>query len=231
MFATAGLVKLDWFRVLGEPLCTPRLALYHLLRIGYFTIQPMDVHHQSTQLFEGRAQLVTSSPIIVEYRTGTQVLRCVTPEVLNLLRVLVVLCVISVFCSMIGFCLDLIGPKKKSLRFIRRNALPGICTVMTVVVIVGVCYLVSRALEFAVLDMYPGASARISYDYGCYSLTVAGVVSLLATACNLLQDPAPGTDSSSWSASQRRRLIEDFDGSETFSVGMLNLPPPPPYTP
>lgn len=53
-----------------------------------------------------------------------------------------------------------------------------------------------------------------------------GAVSVLATACNLLQSSSPPEEI------QRHRLIEDLDGMESFSVGMRSMPePPPPYTP
>ena len=57
-----------------------------------------------------------------------KVLACVTPDVVNLMYVLILLCLIAIFWSMVGFCLDVIGPNKKTLRFIRRNALPPIWT-------------------------------------------------------------------------------------------------------
>lgn len=61
------------------------------------------------------------------------------------------------------------------------------------------------------------------FSFLCFFL---GAVSILATACNLLQSTSPPEEV------QRHRLVEDYDGIETFSVGMRSMPePPPPYTP
>ncbi|CAB0014398.1 unnamed protein product, partial [Nesidiocoris tenuis] len=167
---------MSWFRVWGSSTCSPVLGLHHFMRLGYFqgTGSPTAMDLPGGQIF--------TSPILVEYHTGTEVLHCVTPEVLNLMRILIMLCILCIFYSMVGFCLDVIGPSKKSLRFIRRNALPSIW---------------------------------------------AGAISLLATACNLLQDPPPVVEG----GPLRQRLVDDFEGLETFSVGMRSMPPPPPYTP
>lgn len=56
---------------------------------------------------------------------------------------------------------------------------------------------------------------------------VLGSFSILATACNLLQTQSIVED-----PQRHTRLVEDWDGLETFSVGMRNMPhAPPPYTP
>lgn len=56
---------------------------------------------------------------------------------------------------------------------------------------------------------------------------VLGSFSILATACNLLQTQSVVED-----PQRHTRLVEDWDGLETFSVGMRNMPhAPPPYTP
>lgn len=56
---------------------------------------------------------------------------------------------------------------------------------------------------------------------------VLGSFSILATACNLLQTQSPVED-----PQRHTRLVEDWDGLETFSVGMRSMPhAPPPYTP
>ncbi|BES99438.1 transmembrane protein 127 [Nesidiocoris tenuis] len=221
LLTATALFKMSWFRVWGSSTCSPVLGLHHFMRLGYFqgTGSPTAMDLPGGQIF--------TSPILVEYHTGTEVLHCVTPEVLNLMRILIMLCILCIFYSMVGFCLDVIGPSKKSLRFIRRNALPSIWAVLTVVSIVGVGYLVTRSLELSIRAMFPRETVHITYEYGCYVVTAAGAISLLATACNLLQDPPPVVEG----GPLRQRLVDDFEGLETFSVGMRSMPPPPPYTP
>lgn len=209
---TLSLIHLNWFRIFGN-LCSPHLALYQFMRLGYFE---SNIHDSSIKL-----------SVTIDYHTGSEVLQCITPEVLNLMRVLVMLSFLCIFCSMVGFCLDMIGPTKKSLRFVRRNGLPSTWAVLIIITMVGVCYLVTNALEYAIQELYESRRFHIAYGYGVYTITAAGAVSLLATACNLLQDPAVQVIETP----PRERLVEDYDGLETFSVGMRNLPPPPPYTP
>ncbi|XP_014241090.1 transmembrane protein 127-like [Cimex lectularius] len=218
ILTSTALFKMNWFKIWGSS-CTHTLSLYQFMRLGYF-----ETAH--SQPFAKNGDVTQIVPVYLQYHTGNEVFDCVTPEVLNLMRVLIMLCILCIFHSMVGFALDVIGPSKMSLRFIRRNALPSIWSVLTVVTIVGVCYLVTRSLDYSMRTMYPTNIGMVTYENGCYTVTVAGAISLLATACNLLQDPPPPPEGPS-----RQRLVDDFEGLETFSVGMRNLPPPPPYTP
>lgn len=61
---------------------------------------------------------------------------------------------------------------------------------------------------------------------------IIGAVAVFAAASNLLQYHPPTDDI------DRRRIIEDWDGLETFAVGgwgrgtpLESIPPPPPYSP
>ncbi|KAK9508859.1 hypothetical protein O3M35_006318 [Rhynocoris fuscipes] len=217
---SSALFKMTWFRIWGNQ-CTSQLALYQFMKLGYF-----ENSGQPNALKLPGGEVITAS--IIEYHTDNEVMVCITPDVLNLMRVLILLCVLSIFYSMIGFCLDIIGPTKKSLRFMRRNSLPSIWAVLTVVTIVGVCYLVSRSLEYEVRNMFPANPIHITYEYGCYAITASGALSLLATACNLLQDrsPPPVQDGVA-----RQRLFGDIEDFEPMSVNMRFMPPPPPYVP
>ncbi|XP_073998062.1 transmembrane protein 127-like [Rhodnius prolixus] len=222
IFTSSALFKMSWFRIWGNH-CTSPLALYQFMKLGYF-----ESSGRPTSLDLPKLEVTTSS-IVIEYHTDNDVMYCITPDVLNLMRVLIMLCVLCIFYSMIGFCLDVIGPTKKSLRFIRRNSLPSIWAVLTVVAIVGVCYLITRSLEHAVRNMNSTYGIHITYEYGCYAITAAGALSLLATTCNLLQEPSaprPIPD-----GAVRQRLVGDFEDLEAMSVNLRNMPPPPPYSP
>nr|CAD7588924.1 unnamed protein product [Timema genevievae] len=158
---------------------------------------------------------------------------CATPEIATLMRLLILLCFMAMISSLVGFFLDIVGPTKKIFKIIRRNSVPSIFTVVWVVVIVGICYYVSIRLTTVVQNMNPESEVQVSYEYGCYTITAAGVVAVIASACNLFQP-----HSSSVQEIPRRRLVEDWEGPESFVISgprLVDTPleslPPPPYTP
>lgn len=223
-----SLAQLGWFRLRGGQ-CTPHLAVYQFFSFGYF-----DTVDRQTDL-QFRAREVVSSPIPIQYHLPSGPLKCVTPEIANLMRVIIILCFMAMISSLMGFFLDIVGPTKKSLKNIQRNSIPSILTVLWVVAIIGVCYDITTHLEAIMQNLNPTSEIQVSYEYGCYTITAAGAVAVCATACNLLQHHSPIEDV------QRRRLMDDWDGIETFSVvggglrgvdtPLESMPPPPPYSP
>lgn len=219
-----SLINMVWFRIYGGSQCASQIRLSQ-----FFTLDSFVISDSSKTSEPGFVDSVHSSiPENSYYYTSNTVLKCVTPEVVKLIRMIILLCIAAIFCSIVGFCLDVIGPKKKLLRIIRQNGLPSIITVLLIVTTSGVSYLVATALQNAAYKAHQKdpASIQVAFDIGYYTITIAGAVSILATACNLLQSSSPPEEI------QRHRLIEDYDGVETFSVGMRHIPePPPPYTP
>ncbi|KAJ9594352.1 hypothetical protein L9F63_014228 [Diploptera punctata] len=223
-----SLAQLGWFRLRGDQ-CAPHLAVYQFFSFGYF-----EPGARQTDL-QFRAREVVSSPVPVPYHSSSGTLQCVTPEIANLMRVIIVLCFMAIISSLVGFFLDIIGPTKKILKIVQKNSIPSIFTVLWVVAIIGVCYDIATLLEEILQTMNPTSEVQVSYEYGCYTITAAGAVAVCATACNLLQHHSPSEDI------QRRHLMDDWDGIETFSVvgGSLrgldtpleSMPPPPPYSP
>lgn len=215
-----SLAQLGWFR-LKSGQCTPHLAVYQFFSLGYF-----DTGARQTDL-QFRAREVVSSPIPIQYHSPSGTLRCVTPEIANLMRVIIILCFMAMSCSLVGFFLDIVGPTKRVMKIVQRNSIPSIFTVLWVVAIIGVCYDITKLLEASGIQVY--------YEYGCYTITAAGAVAVCATACNLLHQHTPVEEI------QRRHLMDDWDGIETFSVvggglrgvdtPLESIPPPPPYSP
>ncbi|KDR18783.1 transmembrane protein 127-like [Zootermopsis nevadensis] len=215
-----SLAQLGWFHLKGGQ-CTTHLAVYQFFSFGYF-----DTGARQTDL-QFRAREVVSSPMSIQYHSPSGTLRCVTPEIADLMHVIIILCFMAMISSLVGFFLDIVGPTKKFMKVIQRNSIPSIFTVLWVVAIIGVCYDITRLLEVSGIKVY--------YEYGCYTITAAGAVAVCATASNLLQNHSPIEDI------HRRRLMDDWDGVETFSVmgGSLrsldtpleSIPPPPPYSP
>ncbi|XP_071448521.1 transmembrane protein 127-like [Hetaerina americana] len=227
-----SLAQLGWFRLTGGK-CVPHLAVYQFFSFGYFDTSTT----QSDLSF--RSSEVSSSPITVQYHSPSGTLPCVTPEIANLMRILIVMCFLAMASSLFGFFLDIIGPTKKSLQFIQRNSLPSIVTVLWVVGIIGVCYYITILIESSLQSQYPNSNVFVTYEYGCYTITAAGAASNVATACNLLRPHPPQSEEV---ILQHRRLVDDWDEAETFSVAgpqrlfdgdtpLESIPPPPPYTP
>nr|CAD7199706.1 unnamed protein product [Timema douglasi]CAD7413925.1 unnamed protein product [Timema poppensis] len=210
-----SLAQLGWFHIRGGQ-CSPHLAVYQFFNLGYMDNDPQ----------EGAV------PVTLHFYPTTGV-QCVTPEIANLMRILILLCFMAMISSLVGFFLDIVGPTKKIFKIIRRNSVPSIFTVVWVVVIVGICYYVSIRLTTLVQNMNPESEVQVSYEYGCYTITAAGVVAVIASACNLFQP-----HSSSVQEIPRRRLVEDWEGPESFVISgprLVDTPleslPPPPYTP
>ena len=55
-------------------------------------------------------------------------LRCVTPEIASLMRVIIILCFMAMSCSLVGFFLDIVGPTKRVMKIVQRNSIPSIFT-------------------------------------------------------------------------------------------------------
>jgi len=216
-----SLVQLNWFRVWGGH-CSPHLGTNQFFGFGEFYATTHNQYH-----VKNGGIISSPSGYVIHYNTSSQSLACVTPDIANFMHILICLSILAIFSSSIGFCLDMIGPTKHSLKVLRRNAIPSVVTVFIVIAIIGTSYFVTRSLEESVMDMNFQSDMQITYDYGCYVITAAGSFSILATACNLLQPQSGGGED----GPRHSRLVEDWEGLETFSV-MQNRPlPPPPYTP
>jgi uncharacterized membrane protein len=66
--------------------------------------------------------------LITDFFIKFSALQCVTPEIANLMRVIIILCFMAMICSLVGFFLDIVGPTKKVMKVIQRNSLPSIFT-------------------------------------------------------------------------------------------------------
>ena len=79
-----------------------------------------------------------------------------------------------------------------------------------------------------------GVNYRVLWSIRIW-IVYSGAVAVCATACNLLHQHTPIEEI------QRRHLMDDWDGIETFSVAggglrgvdtpLESIPPPPPYSP
>lgn len=160
---------------------------------------------------------------------------CVTHQSVILLKTIIAFAFIAMFCTLVAFLLDLMGPQHQALKILRRNAVFNIVSVILCVIINLFCYWLT--VEVAGLQrqtkVHVGSQVEVTFDISFYLITAAGGVGVIATAMNCLQRH-PRHDQLAES------LLEDYDGLEgTFPAPppdvqispMSNLPPPPAYTP
>ncbi|XP_039282433.1 uncharacterized protein LOC111043911 isoform X2 [Nilaparvata lugens] len=125
--------------------------------------------------------------------------------------------------------------------------------VLLIVLAISLCYWTTKAIKSAIFAANSQAIIQVTYAPGCYLIAIAGSFSILACACNILQQPAAASSPQHGSAGEGEVILEDDDimtvmvpagvhqlmvdqdyweGPETFSVRMENMrTPPPPYTP
>lgn len=174
------------------------------------------------------------------YRSNTG---CVTSTVICLLRTNIAFTFLAILFSLIQFFFDTLGVVNKWLKAFRRNAVGSIITVLFCVAIVGVCYYCTVLIEQQEEKIKTERESKIEvkFDISYYLITGAGAVAILASAANLLRRYPLYDDRGDGGG-----LLDDYDGSETFSVRVSHSeqwpyrrelhqteghPPPPPYTP
>lgn len=158
---------------------------------------------------------------------------CVTYKAVLLFKTIISFCFLGILCSLAAFILDLLGPKSRGLKLLRRNAILSIVTVIICVVINLFCYWITTEVDALQKrsKTHTGSKVSVDFDISFYLVTVAGCVALLATAFNCLRRYPMYEDS------QGESLLDDYDGMDPVSAlgpdmsQLASLPPPPEYTP
>ncbi|KRT80650.1 hypothetical protein AMK59_5098 [Oryctes borbonicus] len=197
-----SMADLQWFTISGD-VCTPYLTLSLFFWFGY-----------------------------TDYRMNDEEYECIDGVIVNLMRVIILLCFMGIIFSLYGFFLHIVGPKSSIYNFIRKHALASTCTVIWILSIISTCYYIAILLEDSLAVHYPKINATVSYGYGFYVITAAGSVSVTGTFWTLItMHLIPGEDYRNDDAC----LIDDFNDSlDTFNPQAPPPPysvPPPPYTP
>ncbi|XP_050674844.1 transmembrane protein 127-like [Leptidea sinapis] len=207
LLTCAALVQPSWFRIKGLH-CTQSLSLTQ-----FFSFDDDDDDDSEIRINQNNGYDLNDLP------------PCTTPEVITLMRVLILLCFMVLLCSCVGVVINITSLNNRTIKMLRRNAVPSIICVFWVIAIVGVCYLTTVVLG-SVSGSDPN-TIQVDYEYEFYTITGAGCMALLASAANLWGAPLASDDDV-----QRRNLMEDWDGYEAHSVGPTpSVPTLPPYTP
>ncbi|KAI5646006.1 hypothetical protein NE865_01899 [Phthorimaea operculella] len=211
LLTCAALVQPSWFRIKGLH-CAQSLSLAQ-----FFTFDEDDDDDEQIS--------IRQSDFDTMNRDFNGLPPCITPEIITLMRVLILLCFMVLLCSCIGVLINLTSLNSKVIKMMRRNAIPSIMSVFWVIAIVGVCYYTTVVLGNA--NSTNPNTIQVDYEYGFYTITGAGALALLASAANLWGAPLSSDEDV-----QRRNLMEDWDGLEAHSVGPTPaVPALPPYTP
>ncbi|XP_045460492.1 uncharacterized protein LOC123670942 [Harmonia axyridis] len=158
---------------------------------------------------------------------------CINTTLINMMRMILVLCFLIIILSLGGFFMNIFIPKKDVNRLFFKYAIPGICTgsVILIMIIVSLsCYII-LILEDSLSKLYPKTATDVTYGPGFYFISSAGIVSLFGMyyTLNMVQD------SNQNSHEDDQCLIDAFDDSSSMFNNLTPPPPynvpPPPYTP
>ncbi|CAG4930937.1 unnamed protein product [Colias eurytheme] len=212
LLTCAALVQPSWFRIKGLH-CTQSLSLTQFFTFDDDGEESQIAIHQNNEFDVMSGSDFNGLP------------PCTTPEIITLMRILILLCFMVLLCSCIGVLINITSLNSKAIKMLRRNAVPSIICVFWVIAIVGVCYYTTVVLGNA--NSSDPNTIQVDYEYGFYTITGAGCMALLASAANLWGAPLSNDEDL-----QRRNLIDDWDGYEAHSVGPTpSVPTLPPYTP
>lgn len=206
---STSLVQLSWFQIIGG-FCIPHLSVYTFFTFGYFDSLKFKTEYK-THIYHS-----------IDYEVYDEsAYRCITPKIVNMMRIIILFCFMAIIFSLIGFFLDIIGPKSKAYDFVRRNALPGACTFMWILAIITLSCYIQSLIEDSLKEVYPDFEVEVNYEYGFFAITAAGIMTMAGTTANLLCTYIPrGRD-----VLDQNLLENNWEDVETF-----NLPPPPPYS-
>lgn len=153
---------------------------------------------------------------------------CIDSSTVNMMRIIILLCFMAMLFSLIGFFLDIIGPRTLIYRMFRRYSVAGISTILFVMTIVTMSYYIIVLLQDAIEDEDPKVYYDVSYGFGFYLVACAGGVQALGLLYSLVLPYK-----SSYQEDDRC-LIDGFDDMSHFESPTPPPPyslPPPPYSP
>lgn len=101
---------------------------------------------------------------------------CINNTIVNMMRIIILWCFMTIIFSLGGFFLDIIGPRTSIYFFIRKYALANTCTVLWIMAIISSCYYVAILLENSLATLYPTIDTMVTYGYGFYLIAATGKV-------------------------------------------------------
>lgn len=226
---STAMAEPDWIYVGGGGCRDQADAPVHQLGLFQFFVQG--------KVEKGRPEMHHKFHYNYFWDGGKQALvDCVDSQAISIMQAITAMCFLGVFGSLVAFCLDLVGPTNKVLKFLRRKAVFNILTVLLCVTINGLCYWVTQIVHTIQKEtrQHMGSRIQIRFEMSFYLIAAGGGMSVAATACNLLRRPHFSSSTQS-DVCDHQRLIESFDAaaldSSLQNEMIPGIPPPPPYTP
>nr|CAI5820811.1 unnamed protein product [Callosobruchus analis] len=196
-----SLVDLTWFTIAGN-VCVPYLTLGQFFWFGFSND---DINYSDYD--------------------------CINAKIVNMMRITILLCFMTIIFSLTGFFLEVIGPKHIFYRSIRRYAVLGTCTVIWIMAIISISYYIVVLLEDSLNKIYPKADASVTYGLGFYLIAASGGVTCIGIIYTLLLP----FHTSPYLQDDDRCLLDAFDDHMDIFHSPTPPPPycipPPPYTP
>ncbi|XP_066252685.1 transmembrane protein 127-like [Euwallacea similis] len=152
--------------------------------------------------------------------------KCLDSSIVNMMRIIILLLFMAILFSLLGFFLDIIGPRTLIYKMFRRYSVAGISTILVIMIIVTMSYYTVMLLQNSIEGRSSLKNCDVSYGFGFYLMTFAGCIEALGVLYSLMLP---------YKTSQQeddRCLIDGFD--DHFQSPTPPPPyslPPPPYTP
>jgi len=201
--------------------CPKHLTLYQFVDFGYFEVQ------------NGTHGVQQSTKMIYHSAAGS--IQCLTPNIVNILKIMLMLNLVAVVVTFVGFLFDILGTTSKALFVIRTNGLLSITTVLVCSGVVGLAYYTTVLIEHD-NRFSQFVDITYEYDYGFFIFAAAGVTALLTTASSLFKKS--GSHSRRRSRGHHHRSRACSRDAQLMLVDNMEPPPltdpsepPPPYTP
>nr|XP_023025529.1 transmembrane protein 127-like [Leptinotarsa decemlineata] len=155
---------------------------------------------------------------------------CVNSKIVNMMRITILLCFMTIIFALMGFFLEIIGPKHLLYKSLRKYAIMATCSVIWIMVIIALSYYIVVLLEDSLAKVYPKVVSSVTYGIGFYLIVASGGV----TCCGIVYTLLP-IRTSTYFRDDDRCLLDAFDDNlDTFHSPTPPPPyclPPPPYTP
>ncbi|CAH1119280.1 unnamed protein product [Phaedon cochleariae] len=189
-----SLVDLTWFTISGD-VCVPYLTLGQFFWFGLSHNNDIDYTNYD----------------------------CISAEIVNMMRIMILFCFMTIIFALIGFFLEICGPRNIVYQSLRKYAVMGTCTVIFILTIIGFSYYTIILLEESLNKYYPKYETSVSYGIGFYLLGASGVF----TSCGIVYSLIISYYNSPYLRDDDRCILDAFDdGLDTF----YSPTPPPPYS-